>query len=112
MATLTVQAPAASGTAITYAAADVAGDKWLSSGNERFVVKNGSGSPVTVTFDAPGTCSFGLAANAAHDLAVSVAAGAEKWFGPFEVSQFKDSSGYVNVSYSAVTTVTVAAVRR
>jgi len=112
MATLSVQSTAAAGTAITFTAAAGGGDKFANSGSQRLLVRNDDASPVTVTIDAPGTCNFGAAANAAHDLAVSVAAGAEKWIGPFDVSRFNDSNGFVNISYSGVTSLTVAVVNR
>jgi hypothetical protein len=112
MATLSVQTAAIAGTAVTFAAAAGGGDQFANSGNERFVVKNGGGSPITVTIDSPGTCSFGTTANAAHDLAVAVAAGAETMIGPFATDKYSDSNGNVQITYSGVTTVTVAVVRR
>lgn len=109
MAVLTVQKPSAAG---TYApvAAEAGGDSFPNTGVEFFYIKNGDASPKTVTFDSPGTCSFGLAANAAHDLAVTVPAGEEKLIGPFATARFNDANNRVQVTYSAVTSVTVAAV--
>jgi hypothetical protein len=111
MATLSAQSVAAGGTAITFTAA-AAGDKFLNSGNERLVVKNGSGSPITVTIDSPGTCNFGLANAAAHDLVVSVAAGAEEWLPLLDLATFNDATGFANIVYSSTTTITVAVVKR
>lgn len=112
MATLTVQTAAIAGTALTLSAAAGGGDQFANSGNERVLIKNGSGSPITVTFDSPATCNFGAAAAAAHDIAVVVAAGAETLAGPFAVDRFNDGNGNVQISYSGVTSLTVAVVRR
>lgn len=111
MAILSVQSVGSGGSAITFSSA-AAGDKFSNSGNERLVVKNGSGSPITVTIDSPGTCNFGLAANAAHDLVVTVAAGAESWLPVLTPVQYNDTSGFANIVYSSTTTVTVAVVKR
>lgn len=112
MALLTAQTAAADGTAITFSAAS-ASDTFANTGNERFVIKNGSGSSINVTFDSPTTCEFAAAASSAHDLVVAVAAGAETWVGPLSMARFNDpSTGLVTVTYSSTTTVTVAVVRR
>jgi hypothetical protein len=112
MATLSAQTTAVSGTAITFSAASGGGDKFANSGNERLLVRNDDASSVTVTIDSPGTCNFGAAADSNHDLVVTVAAGAEKWIGPFSQDRFNDSNGFVNITYSGVTSLTVAVVRR
>lgn len=112
MATLSVQAPAASGTAITFVAAAAGGDKFANSGSERLIVKNASGGSITVTIDSPGTCNFGASADSAHDLIVTVADGAESWIGPLSQAQYNDTNGFANISYSAATSVTVAVTRR
>jgi hypothetical protein len=106
VATLTLATPNRTGTVFAPIAA-TNGDLFANSGREFFYIKNGSGSPMTVTFDSPGTCDFELAANSAHDLAVTVAAGVEKVIGPFSQTRFNDASGHVVVTYSSTTTVTV-----
>lgn len=109
MALLTTQKPVGTGVAITYSAATTGpGDTFRNTGKEFMHVKNGSGSPVTVTFDSPATCSFGIAANAAHDRVVSVPATGDRMIGPFATNQFNNNSSLVVVTYSDVTTVTVA----
>jgi hypothetical protein len=100
---LTVATPTDAGTAFTPVAATSGGDSFLNSGREFFFIVNGSADPVVVTFDSPGTCNFELKANAAHDLVVHVLAGAEKIIGPFSQTRFNDASGYVHVTYDAVT---------
>lgn len=110
MALLTVQHPANSGVALTYAAATTGpGDTFRNTGKEFLSVVNGSGSPITVTFDSPNTCSFGLAANPAHDDVVTVAAGVTELIGPFDKDRHNTTAGLIVVTYSSVTTVTVAA---
>lgn len=109
MALLTVQKPSLTGTVVVEAAAGAGGDSFPNTGAESFVVNNGGGAPITVTFHAgPNPCSFGLSGGTAHDLAVAVAAGERRVIGPFPVMRFNDASNNVQVTYSAVTTVTVA----
>lgn len=111
MAILTVQRPTTAGANITLAAAAGGGDSFANDGRTLFQVTNGSGGAITVTFDSPRTCDFGLAANAAHDLAISVPAGESRYIGPFVQGRFNDAStGRVQVTYSDVTTLTVAAI--
>jgi len=43
---------------------------------------------------------------------IAVAAGAEKIIGPFDPRYFTDSNGFLNLSYSAVTSVTVAVIQK
>lgn len=111
MATLSVQAIQLSGTAVSYSAAAGGGDEFPNDGATKLHVKNGSGSSITVTIDSPNTCNFGLSANAAHDLTVTVPAGTDKFIGPFTADRFNDANGHVTFTYSAVTSVTVAAVK-
>lgn len=66
-------------------------------------VNNGSGSPITVTIQTPGTVD-GLAI---ADRTVTVAAGAERFIGPLTAKDYNQSDGTVYVDFSAVTTVTV-----
>lgn len=112
MAALATQKPATAGVAVVYSAAAGGGDTFVNNGREMFHVKNGGGSGITVTFNSGAVagrnkCSFGVA-NAAHDLAVSVGAGSDALCGPFSKDQFTDGNGNMNVTYSGVTTVTVA----
>lgn len=103
MALLNHQAPKLSGTAITYAAADAAGDTLGHTTSGVLRVKNGSAGAVTVTVVTPGNTKYG---QADPDIPVSVAAGAEVAIGPFPNSLAVD--GVVSVTYSAVASVTVA----
>lgn len=106
MALLTAVKPTLTGANLSPVAANAGGDSFDNSGNQLFYVKNGGGAPITVTFDAPNPDNFGITDNS-HDAAVSVAAGAERWVGPFPPGRFNDANGRVQVAYSGVTTVTV-----
>jgi hypothetical protein len=106
MATLTVQTVGLTGTAITTQAASVGGDDFANDGKTFFQCTNGGGSPITVTMVAKTACNQGTL----HDGTGTVAAGATKIFGVFDRQRFNDSiTGRVSVTYTAVTTVTVAA---
>src|SRR4051812_21587924 len=107
MALLALKTPsrAANGTLLGAVAAAGGGDSFPNSGTEFFYVKNSDAAPHTVTFDSPGTCSFELAANAAHDLSAVIAAGEERILGPFPTGRFNDPNGLVQVSYSAATSM-------
>lgn len=112
MAILSVRKPFSDGgTAFTPDSANGGGDSFDNDGKVFFYIKNGGGAGITVTFDSPNTCNFNLSNNAAHDLAVSVGAGAEKMIGPFPVPRFNDVNNRVQVTYSGVSSVTVAPIR-
>ena len=101
MALLTSVAPTFAGAAFTPVAASAGGDTFLNNGKSLFYVNNGGGSSINVT---PGGLS--LAA-----VVVAVANATAKIIGPFDPSLFNNASGQVSITYSAVTTVTVAAVQ-
>ncbi len=107
MATLTSIKPTFAGVALGAVAAAGGGDKFLNDGNTLFYVKNGGGSSINVTVAAPGTPG-GLTLTAP---VVAVAAGADKILGPFNPKYFNDASGFVNLTYSGVTSVTVAVIQ-
>lgn len=106
MATLTAVTTLPTGVTFAPTAAAVGGDQFLNNGNERFYIKNASGGSITVTF-APAGTPGGLAL---ATYTVTVGAGVEKFVGPFSPQYFNNSSGYVTVTYSAVTSVTVAVI--
>lgn len=109
MATLTVNQLSLTGTAPTFVAAGAGGDDFGNDGVRTFlVVKNGGGSAVTVTLNDTGSVSPPSAKAFDPDVDVSVSAGGEAWIGPFDTARFGSSVG---VTYSGVTSVTVAAVR-
>ncbi|MBL1104939.1 hypothetical protein JK361_10085 [Streptomyces sp. 5-8] len=102
---LTPQKFATLGLAPTYVAPDVAGVSLRSSGKQVLHVKNASGSSITVTLKIGKTVE-GQAVTAPT---ATVAAGAEKFFGPFNDNyEQPDGTDTVFVDFSAVTSVTVA----
>lgn len=105
MATIVPTSITRDGVAVSGAAAAVGGDKFGNNGSQLFYVNNASGSSINVTFVTSQTVD----GQAVADRVVAVAAGAAKMIGPFKPSQYNDVDGNVNVTYSAVTTVTVAA---
>jgi hypothetical protein len=105
MATLTAQnARIVAGKAITFSAAAAGGDRAPVGDGLYLLVKNGSGSTITVTLDSIGSVFNGLAV---PDTAITVAA-AEERLVPLLRNYQSDTDGLAGVAYSAVTTVTVA----
>ena len=94
----------------TFVAANAGGDTVKAADNVRLIVRNASGSPITVTIPRyPATDSEGVAETA---LTVSVpATTGERWIGPLYGSRYTNpATGNVEIAYSAVTSVTVAAI--
>jgi hypothetical protein len=110
MATLTVQQIALTGLEATYSAATATtGDKFTPGDTTFIDVVNGGGSDITATITTPNT-SIGGAAIA--DLAITVTAGERRHIGPFPREHFADpSDGLAKVVCSAVTSVTIAALK-
>lgn len=107
MAIIAAQLPTTGGVALTFAAATagVGGDEYVNTGKQMLVVNNASGAPITVTFKAKKACNLGTL----HDVVGSVAAGAIEYFSPVDGTFYNDpDTGRVQVTYSAVTSVTVA----
>ena len=111
MATLTSQAISEAGLTATYAAADAAGDVVANDGSIFLHVKNGGGSEVTVTITAQvtevdsgvfGTLTKG---NASDSIAATTG---ESFIGPFPIGTFNNSDEQIAITYSAVTSVTIA----
>lgn len=108
MAALTTQTPLIAGQSISYVAAGAGGDTISPSDGKTFLhVKNGGGSSITVTITAHGMCNQGFT----HNAIVTVAAAADEAIGPFDTQRFSNGTGGIDVTYSGVTTVTVAAIR-
>lgn len=109
MATLTVQEVTRAGAILTYAAAAGGGDKFAPTIDTWLRVINGGGGSITVTVVTPNTLVSDVAIG---DVAVSVGAGVTKDIGPFPAELFANpTDGLADVTYSGVTTVTVAAVK-
>jgi hypothetical protein len=107
MATLTTQQIGIAGTSVTLTAAAGGGDAVSADDRTFLIVTNGGGSPITVTIVIPGTY-YGVAI---ADPTVSVTNATTKYIGPLPSQIADPTTGLVSVTYSGVTTVTVAAVR-
>lgn len=114
MADLTIQDIVEGGLNPAFGTASVAGDAVLNLNGDVFVaVKNGDVAVKQVTItaqDASETVAGFGALTKAHAI-VSVPAGEERWIGPFPRKAFNDAAQKVQITYDAVTSVTVAAVR-
>lgn len=113
MALLAVQDIPVAGVSPTFSAAAAGGDEAPVGDGHFVVVKNGSAGAVTVTLRTP------VAVGAAVERAPSIAAGAELWLAiparnqslhPGETIE-RDIDANATLAYSAVASVTVAAVR-
>jgi hypothetical protein len=90
-------------------AASAGGDEAANpAGDLAFIVKNAGASPITVTLTirAPGPDGAVVTSPT-----VSVPAGATRMVGPFPTGVYNDANGLAKITYSAVTSVTVLAVR-
>ena len=108
MATLSVQNIVLAGLEPTYANATELGDEFVNTTGRVFLhVKNGDASEKTVTVLSQKTCDQGET----HNIAVTIPASEERIIGPLTTGRFNDGDGKVQVTYSAVTSVTVAAIQ-
>lgn len=106
MATLTNQSVrATNGTVVAYAAATAGGDKVTPSPSTLLLVRNASAGAVTVTLDATGLVFNG---QSVPDTTVSVPAGADAFI-PVTSEYRNPTDGLAAITYSAVASVTVAA---
>lgn len=107
MALLTTQDIGYSGLGPTYGAA-ATGDTFAPGDGVFVHAKNGSAAAITVTITTPNT----VAGLAIADVAVSVPAGGERMIGPFPRQHFgRSADGLAELSYSALTSLTIAAIR-
>lgn len=108
MAALAQHRLSISGVTPSFVAAAGGGDTFVNNGKTTFfVAKNGSGAPITITFDDTGSTSPAGAKAFNADVDVVVPAGSEEWIGPFAADRFGSP---VAVTYSGVTSLTVAQV--
>ncbi len=102
MATLTVATAARTGIDMVGAACAGGGDAFANTGQEVVQIFNGDSGSHNVTVVTQAT-SDGLAVAA---LTVAVAAGVTKTIGPFPSGIYNDANGLVQLTYSAVTSMT------
>lgn len=109
MATLTTQVVNRAGTVITPVAAAGGGDAMSCGPNNYLKVVNGGGSPINVTIAIPSGAS-GYPNVSYTNTVVSVTNGTTKDIGPIAAPIYQDpTTGLATITYSAVTSVTVAA---
>jgi hypothetical protein len=108
MATLATQQIVQTGLAPTYGAAAGGGDKFTPGDNVFLHVKNTNAATRTVTVDSKVVSNFGTDVN----LAVVVpATTGDVMIGPLPAQRFMGSDGFGDLSYDAVTNLTIAVVR-
>ncbi len=104
MAALSTEVVTQSGIEPTFNAAEAGGDSFTHGAKTYIHVKNDDASPHTVTVASQYTAIPGVGP---VDLDIVVPAGEERIAGPCS-SNFKDLGGDVQLTYDAVTSVTVA----
>lgn len=112
MAIFEIQKPSLAGAPLLFESATPAGDWFPNTGVEFVQVVNGGPVARTVTFQAPGTCSFG-ATHAAHNAVVTVppvdeAPDNRRVVGPFPTTKFNDGNNRVQITYDDASGVTLA----
>ena len=80
---------------------------FANTGEEVIHIKNGGASATTVTITSAQQCNQGFS----HDLTVTIAAGADKFIGPFPTNRFNNSNGLTTFACSVITSVTAAVMR-
>lgn len=91
------------GLAAAYTAPTANNDQIANNGKRVLHVKNGSGSSLTVTENIGGAIN----GHSPAAIPVTIAAGADKFFGPWPAS-YNQADGNVYIDYSAVATITRA----
>ncbi len=111
MAALTVENTGVGANSLkpTFVAAAGGGDTFINDGRSMLYVKNGGGSPITVTIATPYSAQAGVGI---EDPPTTVVNAEEEVIGPFNPTLFNAADGTgVGVTYSGVTSVTVAVIR-
>jgi len=92
----------------SFAAATAGGDTFLNDGRTFLYIKNGSGGDLDVTVDSLVNCNQG----SDHNIVTTVPAGSEEMVGPFTpASRFNGDNNYASITYSGVTSLTIAAIK-
>lgn len=106
MADLTVQVIVLTGLTPTYGACLIGGDAVVNDGRIFLHFVNGATESI-VTVNSVKPCDQG----ADHDVVVTVPANEDRMIGPFNQARFNDANGKLQITYTNVTTITVAAIR-
>ena len=104
MATLAVQSVVRAGLEATFAAAAGGGDEFVNTGSEWVEIVNGDASDMTLTIETPNSIDTDLAIT---DRTVVVTAGETRKVGPFPTATYNDANSKVQLTYSAVTSLTI-----
>lgn len=107
MSLRTTQQIAVTGLVPVYAAADAGGDTFTPDERTFAHVRNNGGSAITATVTIPGT-TFG---QNNPDVPVPIAAGASAMIGPLTAHMADPVTAVVEIEYTAVASVDVAALR-
>ena len=111
MATLSTQVINRAGLNMTTSAAAGGGDAMSTGSGMVLYVNNGGGSPITVTLNVPAARTYEPNV-AITSPTVSVTNGQSRYIGPVDSGTFMDpTTGLCSITYSGVTSVTVAAVQ-
>ena len=111
MAELTVQQVTEAGGAATYVSATSEGDTADNNGNMFLHIKNGGGGSITATITALTTSvdsgMYGDLTKA--NATIEVVSEGEAFIGGFAPAAFNDGNGEIAITYSGVSSVTIAA---
>lgn len=112
MATLAAQSFNETGTSLTLSAATVTGDQFINTEKQALLVNNGDATSKTVTVVSQiasfNDSTFGIGVK--QNQSVVIPAGGVALLGTFPRGAYNDASGFVQITYSAVTSVQVAVV--
>jgi hypothetical protein len=116
MANLTVQTTPFTGLNYTSVSADVAGDSFANDGRTFLLFKNANAASRTLTIAANDTTKPGFGTIATPDTTVTIPGSGTNGglciVGPFPTERFNNpTTGKVDLAYSAVTDLTVSAVK-
>ena len=110
MAELTLQQITEAGGSVTYSAAAGGGDTADNGGSTFLHIKNGGAEEsLTATITAQTTSVDSSIYGDLTKASIAVGASGEAFIGPFKPSAFNDGNGEIAITYSGVTSVTIAA---
>lgn len=114
MADLTIQKIVEAGLKAVYGAAAGGGDAIVNTKGDVFLhAKNADAATTTITITAQSTSKkiAGYGSMTKANAVIAIPAGEDRMIGPFPPEAFNDAAGKVEVTYSSVTSLTVAAIQ-